>query len=317
MPNLSHAQGERAQNQSIEHPIPRLSFRPDGSFVIVQFTDLHLTDGGPADRKTLALLATVLELEQPDLVILTGDIIAGADTPIPDSAKAWRMAVEPIERLGLPWAAVFGNHDDEGDLSRAELMQVQQGFAGCLSQPGPASLPGVGNYVIDLENAQGDARARLYLLDSLSYGPEGVSRYAWISTEQIAWFQQQAEAGKGLTGLMFFHIPLPEYDLVWQQGACIGNKLEKVCCPSVNSGMFDAIRASRAVAGVFVGHDHINDYEGMLAGVRLCYGRAGGHGSYGSKHMPRGARVIRLFEHQAGFETWLRLEDGASVKHVA
>ena len=314
MPNLNHVGHGSAGSQLVETDITRLPFRPDGSFTMVQFTDLHLTDGGPADTKTLALLTTVLALEKPDLVILTGDIIAGSDTPIPDSAKAWRMAVEPIERLGLPWAAVFGNHDDEGNLTRAELMQVQQGFAGCLSQPGPANLSGVGNYLIDLINGEGEARARLYLLDSLSYGPKNVSRYAWISTEQIAWFQQQAEAGVGLTGLVFFHIPLPEFDQVWQQGGCIGNKLEKVCCPSVNSGMFAAMRASAAVAGVFVGHDHINDYEGTLAGIRLCYGRAGGHGSYGSEHMPRGARVIRLREHQPGFETWLRLEDGSSVK---
>lgn len=310
MPNSLHVESGADQ-------VSRLPFRPDGSFVIVQFTDLHLTDGGSADAKTLALLSKVLEQEKPDLVLLTGDIIAGADTPIPDSAKAWRMAVEPIERLGLPWAAVFGNHDDEGNLSRHQLMQVQQRCAACLSQPGPASLPGVGNYVIDLTNAQGQAKARLYLLDSLSYGPKDVSRYAWISTEQIAWFQQQAKAGAGLTGLVFFHIPLPEFDQVWQQGGCVGNKLEKVCCPSVNSGMFEAMRASNAVAGVFVGHDHINDYEGTLSGIRLCYGRAGGHGSYGSEQMPRGARIIRLFEHQPGFETWLRLEDGSRVQQTA
>jgi hypothetical protein len=172
-------------------------------------------------------------------------------------------------------------------------------------------LPGVGNYVLDIASQAGQPLARLYFIDSLAYGPPGVSRYAWISTAQVTWFRQQASAASHLTGLVFFHIPLPEFDLVWQQGRCMGHKLEKVCCPTQNSGMFAAMRDSAAVAGVFVGHDHINDYEGVLDGIRLCYGRAGGFGSYGSEALPRGARVIRLQEGRAGFETWIRLGDGS------
>lgn len=290
-----------------------LSFGPAGQFTIVQFTDLHLTNGAAPDQQTIALMVSVLEQEQPDLVVLTGDIIAGADSAIEDSARAWQMAVQAMEQRGIAWAAVFGNHDDEGNLSRAQLMQLQQGFAHCLSQPGPPDLPGVGNYVLDLADRTGQARARLYFIDSLAYGPPDVSRYAWISPQQINWFRQQAADARDLTGLLFFHIPLPEFELVWQQGRCIGHKLEKVCCPSHNSGMFAAIRDSTAVAGVFVGHDHINDYEGVLDGIRLCYGRAGGFGSYGSEDLPRGARVIRLHEGRAGFESWIRLGDGSVV----
>lgn len=292
----------------------KLPFRSDGSFVIVQFTDLHISDGAQADRQTTALMSKVLALEKPDLAILTGDVVAGADTAVTDSASAWRMAVEPMERLGIRWAAVFGNHDDEGTASRAELMQVQLACPGCLSQPGPASLPGVGNYVIDLESTRGEVAARLYFLDSLGDGPKDVSRYAWISTEQIDWFREQANAAADLTGLVFFHIPLPEYDAVWQARTCLGNKFEQVCCPSVNSGLFAAMRESRAVSGVFVGHDHINDYEGTLHGIRLCYGRATGYGSYGRETMPRGARVIRLHQDRPGFETWLRLGNGDTIK---
>ncbi len=320
-----------ATNPSRSQTLP---IRPDGSFTIAQFTDLHLNDGGATCQQTVALLETVLALEQPDLVILTGDVCAATENPLQDAAAAWRLALAPIVRRHLNWACVFGNHDDEGDLSRAQLMAFLQQQPGCVAEPGPPDLPGVGNYVIDLihpattsgnEAAEsGQRMARLYFLDSHAYGPRGVSRYGWMKPEQIEWFTAMAKeatdqenGAQDASGLVFFHIPLPEYELAAQAGQFVGNKLEKVCCPEVNSGLFAAMVKSGAVAGVFVGHDHVNDYEATLQGIRLCYGRASGYGSYGDDSMLRGARLIRLRAGQSGFESWLRLFDGSVVRQTA
>jgi hypothetical protein len=191
---------------------------------------------------------------------------------------------------------------------------VQQAFPHCLSQPGPASLQGVGNYTLDLASAKGPSR-RLYFLDSLGAGPEGVSTYAWITPGQINWFRERAAEARGLPGLAFFHIPLPEFHEVWARGGCLGEKHEDVCSPKVNSGLFSAMLETKAVCGVFCGHDHINDYEGSLHGIRLVYGRGGGYNAYGREHYPHGARVIRLKDGEAGFETWQRLETGDRLIH--
>lgn len=71
-----------------------------------------------------------------------------------------------------------------------------------------------------------------------------------------------------------------------------------MCCPKINTGLFAAMHLAGNVRGVFAGHDHVNDYEGMLYGVRLCYGRATGYNTYGKDAFQRGARVIRLHEEQ-------------------
>lgn len=113
---------------------PELRFRADGTFTIVQFTDTHVTATETADEKTVALMAQVLEAEQPDLVVLTGDVIDGSRCP--DPAAAWRLAVSPIVAKGLPWAAVYGNHDDEGRMDRIALLALQQSIPGCLTQRG-------------------------------------------------------------------------------------------------------------------------------------------------------------------------------------
>src|SRR5262245_55030760 len=99
---------------------PHLRFRRDGSFTIVQLTDVHWSTGRGADLKTRQLVETVLEAERPDLVVLTGDIVSGDSAPDPRTAYAEMAAL--VEARGVPWAAVFGNHDDEGAATRRDLL---------------------------------------------------------------------------------------------------------------------------------------------------------------------------------------------------
>ena len=301
---------------------PELRFRADGTFTIVQFTDTHVTntpaETGPKDEQTVALMAQVLDAEQPDLVMLTGDVIDGGRAP--DPASAWRLAVSPIVARGLPWAAIFGNHDDEGRLDRVQLTAVQQSIPGCLTQRGPDHLTGVSNYVLKVLEPQGNrSAAHLYCLDSNSYSKTGVGVYDWIHRDQIAWFAKtahelaEANGGERLPALAFFHIPLPEYHEVWDYHTCHGVKYEEICPPFVNSGLFAAMHEAGDVLGTFVGHDHVNDFIGNLHGIRLTYGRATGYNTYGREGMARGARVIRLIKGVPSFSTWLQLEGGETI----
>ncbi|HEY6102141.1 MAG TPA: metallophosphoesterase family protein [bacterium] len=294
---------------------PTLRLRPDGTFVIVQFTDTHWHNGEPADAQTRALLEHVLDAEQPDLVLLTGDVIEGSASR--DPARAWLAVVEPLEARGIPWAAVFGNHDDEGTLDRHQLMAVQQSCAWCLAESGPSSVSGVGNYVLRVCAAgRGATALAVYCLDSNAYAEGAIGGYGWIRLDQIDWYVQMTrsirdERKAPVPGLAFFHIPLPEYDALWQFSTWYGHKYEPVCCPRINTGFFAAARRAGDLMAVFVGHDHINDFEGTWHGIRLCYGRASGCQTYGRDGFLRGARVIRYVEGERDIYTWLRLEDGS------
>jgi hypothetical protein len=297
----------------------QLRFRSDGRFRIVQFTDTHLCDGSQDDLRTVALMEQVLEAEQPELVVLTGDVIEGGRAP--DPAGAWLQAVAPIEARGLPWAAVFGNHDDEGDLDRRALLEVQRSCPQCLTQPGPEAVPGLGNYVLEIGSAaDGDEpAAALYFLDSHAYSPTGAGTYGWFAHEQVAWYRAasaalRAQRPEPLPALAFFHIPLPEHETAWAEGWDVrGERREEVCCPRVNSGMFAAFHETGDVLAACCGHDHLNDFDATLWGVHLCYGRAAGFNAYGSDDFPRGARVLELTEGRRELTTWLRLEGGERV----
>ncbi len=294
-----------------------LRFRSDRCFKIVQFTDIHWHNGEAPDQQSAKLMTQIAKAESPDLIVLTGDILSGGGCE--DAADSLRQVIETVAACEVPWAAVFGNHDDEGNADRHELMAVMQENSFSLSQPGPEDVPGVGNYTLPIQSSDGNASAAiLYFIDSGSYAPTDIGGYDWIRREQIAWYLQEsakftAEAGHRLPALAFFHIPIPEYDEVWDFHTCYGVKYENVCAPQINTGFFAALHEAGDVMGTFVGHEHINDFWGDLHGIRLCYGRATGYNTYGREGFPRGARVIQLQEGERQFETWLHLDDGTVV----
>jgi len=103
---------------------------------------------------------------------------------------------------GIPWAAIFGNHDDENGLSRSDQMTLMQGMPYSLAMPGPKDIHGVGNYALKVFSADPSKThlLTLYLLDSGGYS-KGVfdwfgffhpTEYDWIRQDQIDWFRQES-----------------------------------------------------------------------------------------------------------------------------
>ncbi|SEO53451.1 metallophosphoesterase family protein [Paenibacillus sp. OV219] len=300
--------------------VSKLKFRHDGAFKIIQFTDMHIGNDHEEDRvkdgMTADLIRRIIASEQPDLIVLTGDMIWSDGVANPQ--QTFRRAIMPVVESGLPWAAVYGNHDAESGVTREELLAIQQEHEQCLSVAGPADINGVGNYVLGIEGASGDSdAAALYFFDSGINAPKPIGGYAWIHPDQVHWYTEQSrrlaeQHGSPLPALAFFHIPFPEYEEAWTGEDVTGTKEENVECPRVNTGLFGAMVHMGDVMGTFVGHDHDNDYCGTLHGIRLCYGRVSGYNCYGK--FQRGARVITLSEGKRSFETWITEADEGIVR---
>ncbi|ERI91559.1 Ser/Thr phosphatase family protein [Clostridiales bacterium oral taxon 876 str. F0540] len=295
-----------------EIPKPELKFRKDGTFKIVQFTDSQ--DGPDIDVRTLNLMNKILDFEKPDLVVLTGDNIDGRSTTSEEVKKSINNIAGPMERRKIPWAVVFGNHDDEhGKMSKAEMMNVYTSYPNNISQTGFETLDRVGNYNILIKASKRDIPIfNIYMLDSGKYNQTS-KEYDWIDYSQIDWYKHTSEAmaekyNKVIPSLMFFHIPIPEFKTVWESGSSVGFKNEKISSPSYNSGLFKTLLDMKDVKGIFVGHDHLNDFTGELDGIKLGYSRSIGYGAYGDDNFSRGARVFLIKESDPSkFETWMRL----------
>lgn len=289
-----------------------LEFRPDGLFVLVQFTDTHFADL-PHNRETFELFDRVLQIEKPDLIVLSGDIVHA--TWCKDPLIHWADVVRYFDAKNVPWAFVQGNHDAQ-EFAYEAIEDALAGSSTNLYESGPESIFGHGNYAVPIYK-RGTSRpgAIVWSLDS-GQGAEGVaSGWDWVKRDQIAWFSAEADRlmrhdGDSITGLAFVHMPLVQHLTVWQTTPCSGFLNEKVCMQGMDEGLFDAFRENGRVTGCFVGHDHVNDYEGVLEGVTLAYGRGSGYNCYGKEGFRKGARVITLREGVRGFQTHIRLDDG-------
>ena len=290
-----------------------LKFGEDKKFKIVQFTDVHWKADSIASEEAGERMSEVLDAEKPDLAIFTGDVIFGKPAD-----KSMRCALEPTIKRGIPFAVTFGNHDDELGMSRKELYDFIKDMPGNLTST-VEGLSGVTNFILPVKASDGSKDAALlYVFDSHSYSTlKHLKGYGWIKHDQVQWYLNESKkftesnGGTPLTALSFFHIPLPEYhEAVNNEGSfLIGTRKEEACNQEINTGMFAAMQEAGDVLGVFVGHDHVNDYAVSWKGIMLCYGRfTGGKTVYHDMPGGNGARVIELTEGVRQFRSWIRLK---------
>ncbi|AET38182.1 phosphoprotein phosphatase Ecym_2455 [Eremothecium cymbalariae DBVPG len=324
-----------------------LRVNEEGNFKVVQLADLHFgvgkgeckdefptTENCEADPKTLNFVETVLEIENPDLIVFTGDQIEGEWEQ--DSETALLKALGPAIRRGIPYAVIWGNHDDSGSMDRQELSkyvyQLPYSLFKINPRDGLRNDFGFGNYVLQVDDRDGSPAITFYFLDShkRSPNPKVYFGYDWIKEEQLNYLEEYytknlADKHTDLS-MAFIHIPLPEYLNFQsvrndeQQNEKIGSFKEGITAPRYNSGTADVL-VKLKVSAVSVGHDHCNDYcleTDFLShsdSLWLCYGGAvgeRGYAGYGGTE-----RRIRIFEFNAKkkvINTWKRLHGSPDRK---
>ncbi|MDR1335290.1 MAG: metallophosphoesterase family protein [Tannerella sp.] len=296
-------------------------FNTAGKFKIVQVTDTHIRTKKPEYSQTsVEMLKKTLDAESPDLVIFTGDVVS--DKPY---KAGFDLIIEPVITRRIPFVILFGNHDEEQELTRAQMAELIHTYpfhAGNLRKV--KNVKGYGNCILEIKDRQGKKNmAVLYCMDSHAYSPmkPAVDGYDWFSFDQVAWYRQKsakytaANKGVPLPALAFFHIPLPEYGAAATEkdAKLVGEQREKNHPAQINSGMFAAMLECGDVMGMFVGHDHANDYVYSHHGIALAYGRFSGSKTTYTKGTENGVRVIELTEGERGFNTWIRLGSGAVI----
>ncbi len=278
-------------------------------------------DTASPQRAMLDLIDAALERCAPDLVILLGDNIHGPSVHgIEEMEKAVGAVLEPIVSRGIPFALVFGNHDEECGISNEEQLRFYRTFPGCLTTDAE-DLPGCGNSFLVVENkAHPDSPAVLFFLDSGNKSPDGAG-YGSVSAEQSLWmageFQRIREEHPGAVPYVFQHIPVPRvYDLLesvpfgtpgaftqygkglfrWyrvREGALRAGRFgEAPCASEYDTGEFE-VWTQMGVRAAFFGHDHLNDYEGTVEGVDLIATAGAGFYMYG-RGDEHGVRLLTL-----------------------
>lgn len=298
---------------------PTLKFNKEGKFKIVQFTDVHYIHNNPKSAISIERINEVMDAEKPDLVLFTGDIIYGKP-----AEEGMRTILNLAAKRKIPFGMTFGNHDNEQGLTRTELFDIIKTIPYNLTDS-VAGVSGASNYILPIKSSDGDKDATiLYCMDSHSYSQiKGIGGYDYIKFDQIQWYRENSakytkqNGGTPIPSLAFFHIALPEYNQAASDETAIlvGTRKEKACAPQLNSGLFSSMKEMGDIKGVFVGHDHDDDYVVYWKGILLAYGRyTGGDTVY--NNLSNGARVIEMTEGENGFKTWIRLKDNEIINKV-
>lgn len=283
-------------------------FRPDGTFKIVQITDTHLSEGNSEEETSFVLnrLGSVIDVERPDLIVFTGDNVTSCGT-----REMWAKVLAMLDVRGIPFACAYGNHDREEQYSDFDLPQCFVNNPLCIN-----TLTKDG-YLDDMaltvaSSTTGKTAAVLYVMDSGDYSQVASHwDYAWISHDQINWYMEKsrafakANANVPVPSYVFFHIPTNEFYEAYTEGLICGKRGEPECPGELNSGIMAAFEENGDVHGIFVGHDHENDYVARIGSIAAVYGRCCFKRS--DDHVPaNGTRVIELKEGDYGFRTWIR-----------
>ena len=338
--------------QSTEVSKMELKFDTNGEFKILLLADTQDTD--EPQKEMLEIINNTLDSENPDLVIFLGDntcSFAGATKE--KTATAIRKIIEPVAEKNVPFAMVYGNHDHEGlcneknklteDEAKEFMLSVYQEFPNCLAIEGE-ELTGVGTYNLLIKDSKGKKDIfNLWLMDSNPYYENG---YGFVQPDQQEWYintsnkLKKANGGTPLPSLLFQHIAVPEVyqladssdspksgyvhgntamfrDKYWKASSKViqGSFQEGPCPADVQHDQFNTWKQQGDVIGAFFGHDHPNDYLGVVDGIYLGAVPAAGYYSYGWNH---GARTVTLHENDLkNFDTEiLRADDilGYKVK---
>ena len=111
-----------------------LKFRADDSFKIVTFSDLNLGDNSEDYLQTQSLIEKVLNSENPDLIVLTGDIVDPAHSDSDDYGYHFSSALELIKARNVPYVWTGGSKIESQ--SPADLHEIDYSFGRELSWTG-------------------------------------------------------------------------------------------------------------------------------------------------------------------------------------
>jgi 3',5'-cyclic AMP phosphodiesterase CpdA len=289
--------------QGMAATVPVLTINDPGNFKILQITDIHmqfLAKGVLGEPGKVKAMKAMAEIFKPDLVVNTGDFWANKSGAAGvDTAKA---CVKEFIKMKVPWAFAWGNHDESVDYDQTHAMIESAPYA---LYSGAAD----GNYRLEIKTKDGVPVWNLIILNDSRGG---------FKPEQIDWFNAEAARIKKETptpppAFLFFHIPLPQYSDVANSGKAKGVKFENPCHEGGSKAALPAFGAAGFVKAMFCGHDHIDDYYGMMDGMRLQYGRA--LGGYGELKVRKGGTLITVDTINKTFETKSVFADGSSVTY--
>lgn len=312
-----------------------------------KFTVLQVSD--PQDlqfvRKTMVkMLDAAYDRVNPDLVVFTGDNILGnhlRDARFgsrkvilsPDGEyEAMKTAIhhiaEPVDRRGIPFTMIYGNHDDMNFISKEKQAEIWKGYDSFVGLDDSGDSGDVATFNLPVMSSDGKKTAfNLWFIDSARLDKAEEKCHTGVKKQAVEWYinksnlLKEQNGGKPVPSVLFQHIPFsemtrlnspckkddygalplfkkgePEKYIRLDPAVADGFLGEPIDGCEENNGEFDAIKKQGDVAAAVFGHDHRNNFIAELDGIRIFQSSAASFRCYGNRF--RGVRIIEINENE-------------------
>lgn len=232
---------------------------------------------------------------RPDFIFTAGDNVYGE---FDDSGRAQLDFVNFMDSFGIPWAPIFGNHDNDCALGADWQCEQYESAKNCLFRQG--NLSGNCNYTVGIR--RGGKLIRVFFMtdSNACYGMSEKTeanghtpRIIGLAPDQIEWVRNSSENIRkeypDVCLSIVFHVQIEAYSnaiselgLAGKRGYnfetdgdrkdCFGYMGYQCGGWDQDESFFNMIR-EHGFDSVFVGHEHENSESVMYKGVRLTFGQ--------------------------------------------
>ncbi len=237
----------------------------------------------------------------PDLILITGDLVYGE---FDDKGTSLLTLIDIMDSFQIPWAPVFGNHDNESKKGADWQSEQFENAKYCLFKQ--RTLTGNGNYTVGI--SQGGKLTRVFfMMDSNGGGHVSAESLAnghttsspGFGLDQVDWFVtigQVLNEWSPETKISFaFHIQIAMFETAYEKYGFtnsntadnpiniethenraetdfgyIGSDLKGAW--DQNNIIYNKMK-SIGVDSIFVGHEHLNSASVVYDGVRFQFGQ--------------------------------------------
>jgi hypothetical protein len=229
----------------------------------------------------------------------------------------------PMEKKGIPWAHVYGNHDHDAAVALSRQQEIYESYRCCISCHTDDSIHGKSNFMLPVYNSRDEIALAVWGLDTnhtvhdldplvngsmdemagLPNTPVGYGAWGMLYFDQLLWYyntslQLEKENGKKIPGLLCMHIAPYEYITAYANPEiCVkeGSYSEGLASTPFNTGLFSLLLQRGDIRAICCGHTHRNDFDAEYCGIRLLWDACVGYRCYGVDER-RGGRLFVYHE---------------------
>lgn len=243
-------------------------------------------------------LTKTIEATKPDLILITGDLVYGE---FDDNGKMFQSLIAKMESFGIPWAPVFGNHDNESAMGVDWQCEQLVNAKHCLFKQ--RELTGNGNYTVGIKQ-NGELKRVFFMMDSNGCDAHENSLKNGHTTSTVGFGQDQINWSINLasqirqaapnTKLSFaFHVQIMAFKKAYakygfKNSDTISNPINVDKLSNKSDGDFGYIgrdlksvwdqsfslynhMKNVGVDSILVGHEHCNSASVVYEGIRFQF----------------------------------------------